>query len=120
MFSIFFIDALRSIGIPSRIAGTPAWNTVPTNGNHNWVEIWTAENGWQFIEALPAGAGESLNNPCDKWFCNPTNFANNTQVFAARFDQSSKVRYPMAWDLQNTQIPGEDRTAYYQQVCMAC
>ena len=24
--SIFFVDALRSVGIPARIAGTPAWN----------------------------------------------------------------------------------------------
>ena len=71
--SIFFIDALRSIGIPARIAGTPAWNKVEENGNHNWVEVWVGletrpgEGGWQFIEAKPAGAGETLSNPCDKW-----------------------------------------------------
>lgn len=38
--SIFFIDALRSVGVPSRIAGTPAWNGDVSNGNHNWVEVW--------------------------------------------------------------------------------
>ena len=85
--SIFFIDALRSVGIPARIAGTPAWNSVYTNGNHNWLEVWTGEtDGWQFIEAAPAGGGETLTNPCDKWFCNPSKFANGTQVFSARFD----------------------------------
>lgn len=48
--SIFLVDALRSIGIASRIAGTPAWNGVEANGNHNWVEVWTGTK-WQFIEA---------------------------------------------------------------------
>lgn len=76
--SIFLVDALRSIGIASRIAGTPAWNQVVDNGNHNWVEVWSPEWGWQFIEAAPAGGGETLSNPCDKWFCNPTNFAGGT------------------------------------------
>ena len=69
--SIFFINALRSIGIPARIAGTPAWNRVEENGNHNWVEVGpesdTNTGGWQFIEAKPAGGGETLTNPCDKW-----------------------------------------------------
>jgi hypothetical protein len=118
--SIFFIDALRSIGVAARIAGTPAWNGQASNGNHNWLEIWSPGVGWQFIEAAPAGGGETLTNPCDKWFCNPSNFANGTQVFAARFTQASEVRYPMAWDLSNTQIPGVDRTAYYQKVCNLC
>jgi transglutaminase-like putative cysteine protease len=69
--SIFYVDALRSIGIPARIAGTPAWNSDYTNGNHNWLEVWTGETeGWQFIEAAPAGGGETFINPCDKWFCN--------------------------------------------------
>ncbi len=35
--SIFYVDALRSVGIPARIAGTPAWNGDAANGNHNWV-----------------------------------------------------------------------------------
>ena len=39
---------------------------------------------WHFIEALVAGGGESLENPCDKWFCNPASMAGGTQVFATR------------------------------------
>ena len=39
---------------------------------------------WHFIEALVAGAGETLENPCDKWFCNPASMAGGTQVFATR------------------------------------
>jgi len=147
--SIFLLDALRSVGVPARLAGTPAWNNVPQNGNHNWIEVWvgpsngtsigdigtgstvgssSTQHNWRFIEAAPAGSGESLSNPCDKWFCNPNNFANGTQVFATRYDQESEDKtrtqqqqhYPMAWDVSNTEIPGSDRTAYYQQTCMAC
>jgi hypothetical protein len=119
--SIFFISALRSVGVAARIAGTPAWHQNYADGNHNWLEVWTPEDReWHFIEAAPAGGGETLDNPCDKWFCIPSSFSNGTQVFAARFDQSSTVRYPMAWDLTNKAIPGENRTDSYQYACMKC
>lgn len=119
--SIVLIDALRSAGIPARLAGTPAWNGVKENGNHNWVEVFSdVTHQWEFIEAQPAGAGESLSDPCDKWFCTPSNFANGTEVYAARWVQSDRIRYPMAWDMQNEAIPGIDRTEYYQEVCNKC
>ena len=53
--SLFFLDALRSVGVAARLAGTPAWNSVASNGNHNWIEVWSPEQEWQFIEAAPAG-----------------------------------------------------------------
>jgi len=118
--SIFLIDALRSIGVAARMAGTPAWNRNPSNGNHNWVEVYTEANEWQFIEARPAGGGETLTNPCDKWFCTPTKFANGTTVFASAYNQNRVTRYPLAWDMGNSAIPGIDRTAYYQRLCAAC
>lgn len=119
--SVFLINALRAAGIPARLVGTPAWNTVPSNGNHNWVEVFIEETrSWEFIEATPASSGETLANPCDKWFCDPSHFFNGTKVYAARFDQNQDVRYPMAWDLSNNEIPGEDRTEYYQKTCNAC
>ena len=53
--SILFADALKSTGIPARVAGTPAWNGEikksetkkysiyfqgdPNSGNHNWIEV---------------------------------------------------------------------------------
>lgn len=47
--SVFFVAALRSIGIPSRVAGVPHWNEGPDKcpdgilspacGNHNWVRV---------------------------------------------------------------------------------
>jgi transglutaminase-like putative cysteine protease len=38
--SILLVQALRTAGIPARLAGTPAWNQNVQHGNHNWVEIW--------------------------------------------------------------------------------
>ncbi len=37
--SILLTDAFRTMGIPSRIAGTPLW--VSKEGNHNWTEVWS-------------------------------------------------------------------------------
>jgi hypothetical protein len=122
--SIFFINVLRSIGIPARLVGTPAWNDDPRNGNHNWVEVWIDSiSEWQFIQAKPAGGG-TFSDPCSQSFCVPHNFGNfdnsKTQVYAARFDQSSIIRFPMAWDKTNNAIPGEDRSLLYEKVCNAC
>ena len=38
--SILLVQALRTAGIPARLAGTPAWNQNVQHGNHNWVEVW--------------------------------------------------------------------------------
>ena len=35
--SILLTDAFRAVGIPSRVAGTPAW--YDDRGNHNWNEV---------------------------------------------------------------------------------
>jgi len=88
--SILYADALRAVGVPARIVGTPAWNADVSHGNHNWVEVYLGTqaygnaDGWYFIEASPAGPGESFSNPCDKWFCNPGHFAEKpaTRVYA--------------------------------------
>lgn len=45
--SILLVDALRSVGIPARLAGVVSWSHV--RGNHNWVEFWDGQD-WQMIE----------------------------------------------------------------------
>ena len=37
--SITLVDALRTAGVPARLAGTPAWHGKHSDGNHNWVEV---------------------------------------------------------------------------------
>lgn len=119
--SILFADALKSAGIPARVAGTPAWNGDPESGNHNWIEVFDHRSQeWHFIEASPAGSGETLANPCDKWFCSPDKMKGGTQVFASRWSQSSETVYQMAWDIRNTEVPGVNRTDYYQTACNKC
>ena len=92
--SLLYVAGLRTIGIPGRLVGTPAWNGNQSNGNHNWVEVylgpgggWDLGDDWAFIEGLPAGGGENFTNPCNKWFCNPGH-ANNTVFFATRYTRS--------------------------------
>lgn len=79
------------------------------------------EEGWHFIEAEPAGPSETFQNPCDKWFCTKDRFGGSgTKVFAAEFSLNNSTHYPMAWDLGNTDVPGLDRTEYYERECNAC
>ncbi|EQC37028.1 hypothetical protein SDRG_05847 [Saprolegnia diclina VS20] len=117
--SIVLLSALRSAGIVSRLVGTPGWHGNTSHGNHNWVEVWSPNDGWLFLEAAPAGNG-SLFNPCDKWFCTKSYMTPATRVLAAKFSQRTRERYVMAWDPDNTAIPGVDRSAYYHRVCAAC
>lgn len=49
--SIFLSDALRSMGVPSRVVGTAQWNR-DQGGNHNWVEAYF-DSQWNFIDAAP-------------------------------------------------------------------
>lgn len=120
--SIVLVDALRAVGIAARLVGTPAWLGNVTNGNHNWVEVFV-DGVWRFLEGSPAGKGD-LSKPCTKWFCSRERFGhgapqNKTRVYAAKWSRGP-THYHMAWDLDNTLVPGEDRTAYYQAVCSQC
>ncbi len=56
--SILLTDAYRSVGIPSRLAGTPMWTNY--KGNHTWSEV-LIDGHWNFIEYYP----DSLNK---SWF----------------------------------------------------
>ena len=98
--SILFVDSLRCLGIPARIAGTPAWNGDPENGNHTWVEVYSLGEGWRVTEAAPAaGFVPSLSNPCDLWFCTKEKFDGKTKVYAARLRKETpkSLNFPMAW-----------------------
>lgn len=68
--------------------------------NHNWVEIWLGHGSglfgeaWTFLEASPAGPGEHLLNPCDKWFCNPSCWAMFVVPIAV-FEEHRRVVCPV-------------------------
>jgi hypothetical protein len=56
--SILLTDAFRSVGIPSRLAGTAMWTNM--KGNHTWSEVWI-DGEWMFTEYYP----DTLNK---SWF----------------------------------------------------
>jgi len=46
--TVFYMDALRSVGIPCRQVYTPWWITC--DNNHAWPEVWTPD-GWKYADA---------------------------------------------------------------------
>lgn len=115
------------------MVGTAAWFQDTAKGNHNWVEVWKNDQNdgnihhgaWFFLEASPAlgdGQVDDLERPPrQRWFCQPDRFGpypqNTTLVYAARLVRGTGVSYPMAWEPENGDVPGEDVSAYYRQVC---
>jgi hypothetical protein len=120
--SIFLIDALRTFGIPARLAGTPAWNGKEENGNHSWIEFFGSDSKWHIMESKPASNGkdEDLFDPCQWWFCNEGR-VEGTQFYAARLDRSrANVSFPLAWDPHNDGVSGMDRSQFMKDLCSQC
>ena len=128
--SIYMASALRSIGIPARVVGTPAWHNHRQDGNHNWIEIYmphlnsiNKSDPWLFF-GPKEGSGFDDNGvwQTNTWFCEPTHFSsvagNVTQVAAARVERNrNKFRVDMPWAPGNDLVAGEDRTAAYLKYC---
>lgn len=107
--SILLVDALRSVGIPARIAGCATWVTV--QGNHNWVEVW--DNGWHITEYNldPKGLGHA-------WFRDRAAFADptrpETRILATTWAPVEGGQpFPLVWNIRTTSVHGVDRTADY-------
>lgn len=121
--SILFCNALRALGVPARVAGTPAWYGNRTQGNHNWVEVFvpTSDNEiggeWKFLEPSPAlDHVDTLDNePCSRWFCDSTRFP-SSKVYAATLSKSVG-HFPLAWEWDCRDVPAVDRTEYYARAC---
>jgi transglutaminase-like putative cysteine protease len=133
--SIFLVQSLRSIGIPARLAGTPAWWGDQSKGDHSWVEVYVPSNQtnstgqWLFLEPTPgiAEGNESASNadnldrnPCERWFCKAERFNGSTKTFATRYDRQATQYFPMAWSDGDKGVPGEERTKYYSSTCGKC
>jgi len=75
--TVFFMCALRSVGIPCRQVYTPWWSTV--DGNHAWPEVWTPD-GWAYTDI--SSELQTLN---DAWF---TERARSTALVVAMVPDS--------------------------------
>jgi hypothetical protein len=129
--AILFSNALRAVGVPSRVVGTPAWYGNATQGNHNWVEVYDDDdNGgdWKFLEPSPALPHvDTLDqDPCSRWFCRPSRYP-ASKVYAARYskqysamDPDPATHFPLAWEWDCYDVPAVDRTQYYTEVCGLC
>ncbi len=108
--SILLADALRSVCIPCRIAGTAMWTTK--EGNHNWNEVWLPEHKrWLFTEYDPDKKG--LDHGwllADAARGVPGSVAHG--IYATSW-QATQVHFPMIWNMKDTTVPGVDVTKRY-------
>ena len=85
--SIILTDAFRSVGIPSRLAGTAMWTNM--RGNHTWSEVWI-DNQWKFIEYYPEDLNES-------WFLKDAGKADPTNplhwIYAVSYKPTGQYYY---------------------------
>ncbi|MDE2028841.1 MAG: transglutaminase domain-containing protein [Candidatus Omnitrophica bacterium] len=102
--SILLTDALRSVGIPARIAAVPMW---PDNsGNHTWVEIW--DGRWHYV-----GAGESSSLD-QAWFTRKASHMDRRhRIYAASFKRTNLI-FPMRWAPDLNFVSAVDVTKNYQ------
>jgi len=106
--SIILVDACRSVGIASRIAGTPLWTN--NRGNHTWTEIW--DGGWHFTGSDEYNAA-GLNRG---WFvgaaakADKSNWQNS--IYATSWKKTG-TRFPMVWDIDAKQVNAFNVTDRY-------
>ena len=105
--SILLVDAFRSVGIPSRVAGTPDWYN--NSGNHNWVEVYV-DGKWHFTEYYPSGKFD------ESWFLERAGKAdvNNPKqwIYAASFKKTN-LPFPLVWDENIKDVYSENVTDRY-------
>lgn len=104
--SILLTDAFRSVGIPSRIAGTPLWTNM--RGNHNWCEVWM-DGQWYFTEYYPDHLNKS-------WFLTDAGKADPSKpihwIYASSFKPTG-LSFPCVWDDSIKYVPAENVTDRY-------
>ncbi|GBG27824.1 Alpha-L-fucosidase [Hondaea fermentalgiana] len=135
--AIFLVDALRSVGVPARVAGVPHWNK-PRNkcphgdsdaqcGNHNWVEAFV-NGSWHFIDQhgnskiLDAGwffpgdtdlqqAGQA-NHSIFSTSWAPTSILQTEDRTGAYSEFDAARRFPMVWDWKSD-VPAWESVRFY-------
>lgn len=111
--SILLTDAFRAVGIPSRVAGTPAWHD--DRGNHNWNEVWI-DGQWRFTEYYPS---DDLDQ---SWFLTDAGKAIKENVrkaiYAASFKPTGSY-FPLVWDEDIRYVHAENVTDRYTSLYRA-
>jgi len=107
--SVLLTNALRAVGVPSRIAGVPQWTNK--RGNHNWNEVWI--NGkWLFTEYYFAGLNKG-------WFLKDAAAANDknwrTKIYATSFSPQ-QYWFPCVWDFNIRFVHAVDVSQKYKDL----
>ncbi len=106
--SVLLTDALRAVGIPSRMAGTPMW--ASREGNHSWSEVYI-DGEWLFMEYYYTPLNHS-------WFLEKAAMAVDslpeTWVYATSFKHDGKQHFPMAWAKDEKSVGGVVVTQRYR------
>ena len=102
--SILLTDALRSVGIPARIAGIAMW--PDESGNHTWVEIWDGQ--WRYV-----GASEStlLDHA---WFTLKASQTDAKHPIYATSFKKTPLSFPMPWAPTFKFVPAIDVSGNYK------
>lgn len=93
--SVLLVAACRAVGIPARVAGTPAWTSGRGNGGtHEWVEVW--DGRWRFM-----GADEPRSEGLDHaWFNEEASLGLRDHpmhaIYAVSFRRTG-TRFPLVW-----------------------
>ena len=108
--SIMLVDALRAVGVPSRIAGINSW--PGRGGNHTWVEVWD-QGAWHFV-----GAAEPDKAGLDhSWFADEAGRAVASKplnsIWAVTY-RDKGAYFPMVW-APDERVPAENVTARYNK-----
>ncbi|MDR2890443.1 MAG: transglutaminase domain-containing protein [Alistipes sp.] len=124
--SIILVEALRSVGIPARFAGTAAWHD--DRGNHSWVEVWI-DGKWYFTEFYPdplgldhswfladAGQGTASDPEHAIWAVSYKPVASNSaSASASGIASASGEAFPMVWSPESTDVHGVNVTERYTE-----
>ncbi len=108
--SILLVDACRSVGVPARLAGIPAW--ANKRGNHTWVEVW--DQGWHFTGAAEPSA-EGLDH---SWFAGDAALAKRDSRMNAIYAVSYRptgLSFPLVWSPDDASVHGLNVTDRYTQ-----
>jgi hypothetical protein len=106
--SILLSDACRSVGIATRIVGTPLW--ANKRGNHTWLEIY--DEDWHFL-----GACEPDPKGLDRgWFVGDAAQATSDKpehaIYASSYAKT-ETHFPLVWAPRSKAVHGVDVTARY-------
>lgn len=111
--SILLVDALRSVGIPARFAGTASWHD--DRGNHSWTEV-RLDDGWHFTEFYQPSALDRA------WFLADAGQAvpgeRKYAIYAVSFRPTGDW-FPMVWNEESRDIHAEDVSQSYRDVYAA-